>query len=283
MPRAAEPPGPRAGARRRGEPGARGAPGGAPRHPPPPSTPHPRPRLPSPAPRAPARNRRRRTRTRRGPSPGAAPRPLPGPPPAPSGRGATCARRAGEAGRGCAWAPLGDHAGGTPGGWPDPREHRRTCPRSGRAERGWRGGGRGRGLLRRRDQSGAGGVRTGPMAAREWALLGDRVMGRAARRSLTPAEGAPGGVTAGHRSAARRASPVPRAGARAPRLPEPAGGAWRGHRLAWLEQRRPPGQRRSRAHVAACTHGRAHPRLEAPAVRLRALPSSRACPTYRRT
>lgn len=67
--------------------------------------------------------------------------------------------------------------------------------------------GEGAGLARHGGQSGAGGVRTGPMAVREWALLGDRVMGRAARRSLTPAEGAPGGVTAGHRSAARPGLP----------------------------------------------------------------------------
>ena len=42
------------------------------------------------------------------------------------------------------------------------------------------GPGRGRGSLCSRSQLGAGGVRAGPMAPLEWALLGDRVMGRAA-------------------------------------------------------------------------------------------------------
>lgn len=127
---------------------------------------------------------------------------------------------------GACWGPAG------------PPRRQTDGPRSGRAEpgRGWGGrrwgggaevGGRRWGWWAgpswSRGQSGAGGVSAGPMAAREWALLSDRVMGRAARRSLTPAEGAPGGVTAGHRSTARPLSQTSRPGARA-RLPEPRPG-----------------------------------------------------------
>lgn len=130
---------------------------------------------------------------------------------------------------------LGRHSGGTlgarrgPAGPPGtPTDWPAVWPRG--AGPGW--GGRGRDSLRRRGQSGAGGVRTGPMAAREWALLGDRVMGWAARRSLTPAEGAPGGVTAGHRSAARPPQSYGPArvlhGSRSPRVERGTDTAWRG-------------------------------------------------------
>ena len=136
----------------------------------------------------------------------------------------------------------------------------RKDPGSGRAEPG-RGMGVGVGWAgpsRRRGQSGAGGVRAGPMAAHEWALLSDRVMGRAARRSLTPAEGAPGGVTAGHRSAAWPGLPnLAGRRARAPLAPG-ARGVGRGTDTNWRGANKgPPLQR---AEVPARARGHSPPR-----------------------
>lgn len=204
-----------------------------------------------------ARNHRRRTRKRRGLSPQQAPAPS-----RPRAAGATCARRAGEVGRGCAWATVGSSWGHVRGR-PDPREDRRTdgpriWPR-GTGPGG--GGGGGAGPSRRRGQSGAGGVRAGPMAAHEWALLSDRVMGRAARRSLTPAEGAPGGVTAGHRSAAWPGLPnLAGRRARAPLAPG-ARGVGRGTDTNWRGANKgppPPTGRGTRARTGPLAPAGAH-------------------------
>lgn len=194
-----------AGARRRcrvGGPGTRGALGRDAASPPPPTS--------APPLRGPvARNRPRRTRTRLGPSPRRAS--VPRAAPHPRGRGATCSRRAGETGLGVFglhWVTLGPHGGPvrTPA-------DRCMVPRSGRADSG-----RGRGSPSR-SQSGAGGVRCGPMVAREWALLGDRVMGRAAWRSLTPDGGARMGSLSVTATRCGRSSPTVRGRRARPRAP----------------------------------------------------------------
>lgn len=97
--------------------------------------------------------------------------------PQPGDAGATCARRAGEMERGVLVPLGGGQAGATRGAGVPGRTGARARGRTHEPASGPRGAGWGRGSLRRRGQSGAGGVRAGPMAAREWALLGDRVMG----------------------------------------------------------------------------------------------------------
>lgn len=180
--------------------------------------------------------------------------------PHPQGRwGHVCAAR-GLNGTGRVWATSGWGRAVTPGphlslgGPPYGRTHK---PASGA---GTASGGRG--SFCRRGQSGAGGVRTGPMAAREGALLGDRVMGRPQRcagrggraRSLTqPGAHWPGllPVTAAGDWSSLPGRPTSRGRRGKPggHLPSQAG-------IEWAHRRLPgAGRREWRGHLASglCT------------------------------
>lgn len=289
------------------------------------------------APRDPARRRQWGDAARRDPGGGApggrrrvgrdfrSPRRARGAPPPPpraaSGRpqpgdaGATCARRAGEMERGVL-VPLGGVRLGPRGERGNPgRTGARARGRTHEPASGPRGAGWGRGSLRRRGQSGAGGVRAGPMAAREWALLGDRVMGgpgrcaggRGRARSLTwPREPRAGllPVTAAPawsflpdaplrgppREPGNPSGRIPGAPGPAPCGARPSGErAPRGHRSG-TGTKEPPG-RHARAHTWPLAPTRAPRRRSAlrlrslarpPGLQLRPLPTGPRSPAQRR-